>query len=96
MRKLITDSKGKVFVVEFIKKDGSLRRMNCRLGVKIGVTGEGMSYDPKEFDLIPVYDMQKVDENFNEKAGKETAGAFRMINLQTIKYLKINGKEYRF
>lgn len=72
---LATD--GKFFSVEFIKKDGSYRKMNCRIGVKKGVKGTGMSYDPIKNGVLPVWDLQK--------------DAFRMINLKTIK--KINGKK---
>ena len=57
---LIRGSKGKVFGVTFIKRtNGEERTMNARLGVKKGVTGEGLKFDPKQYALIPVYEMPK-------------------------------------
>lgn len=67
-----------IFSCHFIKKDDTLRKMVCRLGVKKGVKGVGMAYDPTEKGLLCVYDMQKL--------------AFRMINLKTIKRLQIRGE----
>jgi len=67
------------FHVEFIKKDGSLRKMNARLGVKKGVKGTGMAYNPIEKGLLPVYDIEK--------------GSFRMINLKTVTKLVIKKEE---
>jgi pyruvate/2-oxoglutarate/acetoin dehydrogenase E1 component len=69
---------GKTFTVEFIKKDGSNRVMNARLGVKKGTTGTGMAYKPTDRGLLPVYDMQK--------------RAFRMINFDTIIAYTIHGR----
>jgi hypothetical protein len=72
----IVTSKGKIFTAEFVKKDGTLRRMNCRLGVKKGITGKGLKFVPMEKLLLPVFDMQK-DE-------------YRMINLDTVYALTIS------
>lgn len=66
------------FSVEFIKKDGSLRKMVCRLGVKKGVKGVGMSYTPSDHQMLTVYDVQKK--------------AFRTINFNTLKKIKYKGK----
>ena len=80
---------GKVFTVEFVKRtDNTLRRMNCRRGVTKGVKGVGLAYDPAEKNLLGVYDMQAIED------GKDEKGAFRMINLETLKTLKMNGKAY--
>ena len=70
------NSVGRIFFVEFTKKDGSLRRMTARLGVKKGVTGKGMRYDPTAYGLLPVFDMDKAQ--------------WRMINLNTLKQLHLN------
>jgi len=73
-------AEGTFFSVQFIKKNGDVRDMVCRLGVKKGVTGEGMKYDPSDVKyggLLPVFDVQK--------------NAFRMINLSTITKLQIKG-----
>ena len=74
--KALYNSAGKIFYAEFIKKDGSLRRMTARLGVRKGVTGKGMRYDPAAYGLLPVYDMDKAQ--------------WRMINLNTLKRLHLN------
>lgn len=66
------------FSVEFIKKNGDLRKMVCRLNVKKGVTGAGMSYDPTSKGLLCVYDVQKE--------------GFRMINIDTIQHIQIRGE----
>jgi hypothetical protein len=51
---------GKIARVVFIKRsDGKERRMLCRTGVKKGVTGEGLNYDPELKNLLPVFDMEK-------------------------------------
>lgn len=78
--KKIRQSNGKLFGVTFIKKNGSLRDMNCRLGVQKGVKGVGMSYNPSEYNLICVFDVKK--------------DSFRMINLKTITRLSISGQTY--
>lgn len=64
-------TRGKFFITEFIERtDGTLRRMVCRTGVKKYIKGVGMSYDPNEYDLMVVWDIQKKD--------------YRMINLSAI------------
>ena len=77
---IINKSKGKIFSAVFLKKDGTIRRMNCRLNVNKGVNGKGMSYDPIKKGLLPVYDMDKK--------------GFRMINMNTLISFKVNGKSY--
>lgn len=72
---------GKIFNIEFIKRTtGEHRSMTCRLGVKKGVTGKGMSFKPDEKNLLCVFDMQK--------------DAFRMINLESLIFLKALGKTF--
>ena len=69
---------GKTFTVEFVKKDGTKRVMNARLGVKKGVNGKGMAYKPTERGLLPVYDM----------ANK----GFRMVNFETVTSYTSHGR----
>jgi hypothetical protein len=78
---IIRQSNGRWFGVQFIKKDGSKRDMTCRLGVRKGVKGTGMAYDPFSKGLVPVYEPGKDD--------------FRMVNLKTITRLIVNGEVYR-
>lgn len=80
--KLIKNTKGKFFSVSFIKKDGSMRKMTARLGVKKGVNGKGMRFNPSERELMVVWAMDK--------------GDFRMINLKTIRSIKFKNKVNTF
>jgi hypothetical protein len=79
-KELIFNTKGKFFTVTFIKKDGSERVMNARLGVKKYLRGGELKYDPAEFNYITVYDMG--------------AKGYRMVNANTIQNLKIGKNEY--
>jgi hypothetical protein len=65
-----------IFTVDFIKKDGTLRTMNCRLGVTRHLKGGELGYNAKEKNLLPVFDM--------------VAGAYRMINVSTIIEIRFN------
>lgn len=71
---------GKFFTVEFIKKDGSRRVMNCRTGVKKYTTGKGLSFNPIAKSLLPVFDVQKKD--------------YRFINLSTVIWVQVSGVKY--
>lgn len=52
----ILSSNGKIMTIKFIKKDGSLRVMNCRLGVTKHLKGGISTLDPNKF--ITVYDLK--------------------------------------
>lgn len=52
----ILNSNGKIMTVKFIKKDGSLRVMNCRLGVTKHLKGGTSTLNPDRF--ITVYDLK--------------------------------------
>jgi len=70
MGTIISKKDGKFFGVKFIKKDGTIRKMS----------GKGMSYNPLEKGLIPVYDLNKK--------------GYRTINLATIIELNMDGINY--
>ena len=72
---------GKLASCEFIAKDGSLRKMVFRTKVTKGVTGEGMKYNPADYGLRTVFDMQK--------------NAFRHVNLNTLQWVKAHGETHR-
>lgn len=78
--KVIHSLQNDIFNVEFIKKNGELRSMNCRLGVTSHLKGGEKAYEPADHDLICVFDMQKK--------------AYRSINLNTLKTIKLKGKKY--
>ena len=79
-KKYIYATNGKYFSAVFIKKDGEKRFIHCRIGVKKGVKGVGLSYNPDERNNVIVKDRQKMD--------------WRTINVDTLKSLKIKGVEY--
>jgi hypothetical protein len=70
IREAVEKAKGRIFSVEFTKKDGTLRKMVCRTGVKAHLKGGELPYDPMTKGLLPVFDMVAQD--------------YRMINLNTI------------
>ena len=72
---------GKIFSVIFTKKDGSERKMVCRLGVKRYLSGgeNPVRHIPK---YLTVYDIQ--------------AKGYRNINFETLKGAKGNGQEFSF
>ncbi len=80
-RELMEQSNGAFFTVMFIKKNGDYREMNCRLGVSKGVNGTGRSFEPSDYDLLGVFDIQK--------------DAHRMINLRTVVGLNISKENYK-
>lgn len=85
IRGLITESGDKIFSIVFVKKDKSERLMICRRHVKKGVKGT-LHYDraksDKDHRQITVFDMMK--------------SAFRKINLNTVKRMKVKGSVYEF
>ena len=78
MLEIINNTKGKFFTVTFVKKDGTIRTMTARTGVKKGVNGNGLKFNPSERNLKVVWSCD--------------AESFRMINLNTILGIKFKGK----
>lgn len=70
---------GAIFSVTFIKRTtGEVRDMVCRLGVEYDEESEEpRDWQPSEYDLMQVYDMQKQ--------------AYRMINLPGVLELRADG-----
>ena len=71
---------GRVFSATFVKKDGTLRVMNCRRGVSKHVTGTGLKFNPQDKQLLGVFDMHKDQHRF--------------INLQTLTQIRAGGEVY--
>lgn len=82
-------SNGSIFFAEFVKKDGSLRSGRWRLATTMskGKTGKGLAYDPAERGYIVAYDF--------DRAKTDDKPAYRMINVNTMTRLKVDGKEFR-
>ena len=68
MVKMIKSTKGKWFSCTFIKKDGSMRVMNGRIGCHKGIKGVGRKF--KKDNLVTVFDAR--------------AKEYRMINVDTM------------
>lgn len=79
-KQLIESSNGSIFSVNFLKKDGSIRDMVCRLGVTKHLKGGVKGYDSNDFNLVTVFDMQKK--------------GYRSISLDTLKTVTINGNSW--
>jgi hypothetical protein len=74
---------GRPFSVTFVKRtDGTKRKMNCQLGVKRGIKGVGLSYDPSKKDLLTVFDTDKQ--------------TFRMVSIDTLLEAEVDGKKFKF
>jgi hypothetical protein len=73
-------NKAEYFTVMFIKKDGSERVMNAQKGVTKHLVGGDLKYDAKSKGLITVYDPK--------------APGYRMINKNTLKWIKARGTKY--
>jgi len=73
---------GRIFSATFVKKDGTIRTINCRRKVTKGVTGKGLAFKPSDKGLMVVFDMVN--------------DGFRMINLNTLIEAKVNGQIFKF
>ena len=80
LRALLSSAGGTIFAVTFVKKDGTQRVMNARLGVTKHLRG-GVSTTAHKKNLMTVFDCQK--------------GQYRCINLDTVTAVKVGGVEYR-
>ncbi len=76
-----------IFSVVFVKKNGDVRKMVCRRGVRSRLRGGELGYDAKSKGLLPVFDMNKPTE--------DGQGAYRMINCETLQELRFKGVIYR-
>lgn len=75
IRKLVGN---KFFTAKFVKKNGELRVLNGRLGVKKGVKGVGKKFNDVDYNLLTVYDLKKK--------------SFRTIALDRLVEIKVKGK----
>mgnify|MGYP003129490623 CR=1 FL=1 len=89
LEKLLKEmASGRIFSAEFIKKDGSRRKIIARCGVKKGNKGIGLSFNPIEKGLIPCLDIElsrKVDDINKAK---------RFININSLIWVIVNNKKY--
>lgn len=71
---------GKIFSVTFRKKNGELKTMRARMGVKSHLKGGELTYSPASRNNIIVFSM---DDN-----------GYRTVNVDRIIRLKANGIEF--
>ena len=83
VKDLVTLTGGKFFTILFIKKDGTTRKMQARIGVKKGLvkSGDARPKAPsKNQDLISVYDVK--------------AKGYRSVDANRVLSIKCGGIEY--
>jgi hypothetical protein len=68
---------GKIFSAVFVKKNGEVRRMIARLGVKSHLKGGELTYNPSERNNLIVFDLEKREYR-----------TIKFDNLLEIKYCK--------
>jgi len=78
-RKTLIDTLGDglICAVTFTKADGTVREMQCRLGVKSALAGGKKSYDDAEKNILTVYDMVNK--------------GYRSIKIETIRKIVAHG-----
>tara|TARA_R110000824_G_scaffold143854_3_gene311623 strand:- start:812 stop:1093 length:282 start_codon:yes stop_codon:yes gene_type:complete len=77
---LLKNSNGLMVGTDFIKKNGDDRKLNGRLGVKKHLKGGELKYNPSDYGLMTIFDVQKKE--------------YRMVNLETLYAMRIQGVEY--
>jgi hypothetical protein len=103
LSKMKNEDNYSTFYVEFIKRStGELRKMRCRFGVKKHLKGGTQNYEPREHDLLSVWDFD-AEPRFNKeeqeqiKAGKlepRKSGDYRSINLTDLIRISMQGRKY--
>ena len=79
LKAMVKSTKGKWFSAEFIKANGSKRKIVARVGCHIGVKGTS-NRKPKE-NLVTVYEPK--------------VKGYRTINLETLQHFKCGGLSWR-
>jgi hypothetical protein len=81
LKELLKSTNGRFFSVQFRKKDGSLRNMTARIGVKKYLKGGENKVEAPDRPYVTVYDVQNK--------------GYRTINVDTLETLKAFRKEYK-
>jgi hypothetical protein len=77
---LESETGGRFVSVYFQKKDGTMREMVCRRGVRKYLRGGELPYDPKSRLLIPVFEVSSRE--------------YRMVNIASLVSFKVSGETY--
>ena len=82
LQKILLGTNGKIFSATFVKKNGEVRDINCRLGVKSHIKGTGApSFTLNEDNPYQlVFDLQK--------------NGYRALNMNTLTKIKFNKITY--
>ena len=80
LRNHIELTNGRFFRVTFTKKNGEERNLTGRIKARKYVTGAGLRFDPSDYGLMTVFDVQK--------------DAWRMVNLNTVSELVADKTKY--
>ena len=97
---LIRNSGGKVFTVEFERrtKPHGTRVLTGRRGVRAGVSGEGLGYDPLAHKLIPVAELlsppRDAHGRFTSFGEGVTRHQFRSVPVEGIRSVRLGGEKY--
>jgi hypothetical protein len=73
---------GGIFNVQFYKTNGERRSINARFGVRKGVNGKGLKYEPSDYNNVIVFSMND--------------NGFRTVNLDRVVRIKFNGQVHLF
>ncbi len=70
----------RIFSAEFVKKDGTLRKIVARLDVKKHLKGGELKYSPEKLNYLVVFDLKEQD--------------YRTININQLKSITVDGIRY--
>jgi hypothetical protein len=87
---IISLTQGKFFGIKFTKRTtGEKRTMNARSGVKKFAKGGSMKYNPREKNLIVVWDRHARDPKNNDPG-------YRMIPVEAVEEITFAGIKFLF
>lgn len=90
--RILSDNKNRFARVEFIKKDGTLRRMTLHKSKKLEATVNGMHplITAKANETLKANGMMRVEEFCRDASGKPVH-QWRTLNLGSVRRLAVNG-----
>lgn len=91
--RLIDGTNGRFFSVTFLKTNGKLREMTCRLGVKKDLRGGTLKYDPRERGLRVVHEAESIQTDGGQRMTVKSG--YKMIPTgPRLLSLRVGGKAY--
>jgi hypothetical protein len=90
-RSILKATNGQLFSVTFTKRTtGEERKIVGRTGVRKGVTGTGLRYNPANHDLLTLWDNGKVPNAQGEKSE-----GHKSVPMNDIKEVRAGGAKFR-